>query len=52
MSIVVPGLTHCEEHMNLIGLGHVCEECEEKRKTLEIKRIYKNLNEEKKYVSN
>lgn len=32
MSFCMPGITHCEEHMNPIGLGYVCEECEEKRK--------------------
>lgn len=39
MSFVVPGLTHCEEHMNPIGLGYVCEECEKERNK---KRIITN----------
>ena len=39
MSFVVPGITHCEEHMNPIGLGYVCEECEKERNK---KRILTN----------
>lgn len=36
MSFVVPGITHCEEHMNLIGLGYVCDECEKERNKKQI----------------
>lgn len=36
MSFCMPGITHCEEHMNPIDLGYVCEECEEKRKLKDI----------------
>ena len=49
MSIVIPGLTHCEEHMNPIGLGYVCEECEEKRKLKDIDadKMFEELGYEK-----
>lgn len=39
MSFVVPGITHCEEHGNIIGLGYVCGECEAERNK---KRIITN----------
>ena len=41
----MPGITHCEEHMNPIGLGYVCEECEKER-DVKLKENKKMTNRE------
>lgn len=48
----MPGITHCEKHMNPIGLGQVCEDCEKEMENMPPKaREYAKELEKKKMTN-